>query len=45
MEEWPTILHRVVDKNEPLRKVAQDYGVSYETVRRVIRAARQLQIG
>jgi hypothetical protein len=36
---WPIVLHRI-DKGEPLRKVASDYGVSYETVRRVIRAAR-----
>ena len=37
--EWHIVLHRV-DQGEPLRKVAGDYGVSYETVRRVIRAAR-----
>jgi hypothetical protein len=37
--EWPIVLHRV-DEGDPLRKVASDYGVSYETVRRVIRAAR-----
>ena len=37
--EWQTVLHRI-DKGEPLRNVAGDYGVSYETVRRVIQAAR-----
>ncbi len=38
--EWPTVLHRI-DRGEPLRKVAIDYGVSYEAVRHVIRAARK----
>ena len=37
-EEWPMVLRRVVENQEPLRKVADDYGVSYETVRRVIHA-------
>jgi len=32
---WPSVLHRV-NQGEPLKKVASDYGVSYETVRRVI---------
>src|SRR6266487_2219758 len=36
---WPIVLQRI-DQGEPLRKVASDYGVSYETVRRVIQAAR-----
>jgi hypothetical protein len=40
--EWPTVLQRV-DQGEPLRKIARAYHVSYETIRRVIRAARQLQ--
>ncbi|SRR6266487_465821 len=35
--EWATVLHRI-DQGEPLRKVASDYGVSYETVPRIIRA-------
>jgi hypothetical protein len=26
---------------EPLRQIARDYGVSYEAVRRVLRAARR----
>jgi hypothetical protein len=38
--QWPTVLHRI-DQGEPLRKVAGDYGVSYETVRRVLHAARR----
>src|SRR6266566_3625315 len=37
---WPTVLHRVLEKKEPLRKVAEDDGVSHETIRRVVRAAR-----
>jgi len=38
--EWPRVLRRI-EQGEPLRKVAGDYGVSHEAVRRVIRAARQ----
>ena len=30
------VLHRVVENNEPLRTVAQEYGVSHETIRRLI---------
>ena len=40
-EEWPTVLRRVVENEEPLRRVADDYGVSYETVRRTVMVARQ----
>jgi hypothetical protein len=40
-DEWPTVLRRVVENQEPLRKVAGDYGVSYETVRRVIYKAQR----
>ena len=35
--ERATVPHRI-DQGEPLRNVASDYGVSYETVRRIIRA-------
>jgi hypothetical protein len=42
-DQWPTVLHRVLEKKEPLRKVANDYGVSHETIRRTVRAARELQ--
>jgi hypothetical protein len=35
-EEWQSIRRRVLENREPLRQVAGDYGVSYETVRRVI---------
>ena len=34
--EWPTVLHRVVEKKEPLRTVAAAYGVSPETIRRIM---------
>ncbi len=37
---WPTVLQRV-EQGEPLRHIARDYGVSYEEVRRVLRAARR----
>jgi hypothetical protein len=40
-EEWPTVLRRVVENQEPLRRVADDYSVSYETVRRTVKVARQ----
>ena len=41
--EWPTVLKRVREKKESLRKVADDYGVSHETIRRMARAAHKLQ--
>jgi hypothetical protein len=40
--EWPTILRRVEQNKEPLRQVALDYEVSYETIRRIVRATRIL---
>jgi hypothetical protein len=36
-ELWPTVVHRVVEQKEPLRTVAADYGVSHETIRRIMR--------
>jgi hypothetical protein len=36
---WPTVVHHVVEKKEPLRTGAAAYGVSHETIRRLIRAA------
>ena len=36
---------RRVEQGEPLRKLAAEYTVSYETIRRVVRAARKLQAG
>jgi hypothetical protein len=43
--EWPTVQRRVLENQEPLRKVASDYGVSYETVRRVVIASRKKDVG
>jgi hypothetical protein len=37
VEHWPTVIHRVVEQKEPLRTVAADYGVSHETIRRIMR--------
>ena len=37
------MLYCILEKKEPLRKVADHYGVSYETIRRIVRAARKLQ--
>ena len=35
--EWPTVVHRVAELKEPLRiVVATAYGVSHETIRRII---------
>jgi DNA-directed RNA polymerase subunit N (RpoN/RPB10) len=35
-EHWPLIMHRVVENNESLRQVADEYGVSHETIRRIM---------
>jgi hypothetical protein len=35
-EHWPMVIHRVVENNEPIRRVAQEYGVSHETIRRLL---------
>jgi hypothetical protein len=34
---WPIVVQRVVEQKEPLRTVAAEYGVSHETIRRIIR--------
>jgi len=34
--EWSNVFRRVTENQEPLRKVADEYGVSHETVRRVV---------
>jgi hypothetical protein len=33
---WPIVMHRVVEQKEPLRTVAAAYGVSHETIRRIL---------
>ena len=40
-EHWPIIVHRVVEQKEPLRTVAAAYGVSHETIRRIIHQVQQ----
>ena len=35
-EHWPMIIHRVVEQKEPLRTVAAAYGISHETIRRIM---------
>ena len=42
-EQWSTVVHRVLEKKEPLRNVTDDFGVSSETIRGMVRAVRQLQ--
>jgi hypothetical protein len=34
--EWPTVVQLVVEQKEPLRTVAAAYGVSHETIRRIM---------
>ena len=45
LTEWPTVQRRVLENQEPLRRVASDYGVSHETVRRVLLTLRKKDIG
>jgi hypothetical protein len=44
-EEWPIVMKRILEIHEPYRKVANDYGVSHETIRRLICAASKKQTG
>ena len=39
--EWPTVAHRVMELKEPLRTVAVAYGVSHETIRRILLHAQK----
>jgi len=32
-ELWPTVVQRVLEQKKPLRTIAAEYGVSYETIR------------
>jgi hypothetical protein len=36
VDMWPTVVQRVVQQQEPLRTVAATYGVSHETIRRIV---------
>jgi hypothetical protein len=35
-ELWPTVVHRVVEQKESPRAEAAVYGVSHETIRRIL---------
>jgi len=39
--QWPSVVQRVVAQKEPLRTVAAAYGVSHETIRRLLLHAHQ----
>ena len=39
-EAWANVIRRVMENHESLRRVAADYGVSHETVRRILRTSR-----
>jgi hypothetical protein len=38
---WPTVVQRVVEQQEPLHTVAAAYGVSHETIRRIMLHVQQ----
>ena len=39
--QWPTVLKRVLENHESYRRVAKDYGVSRETIRRLVQAPKK----
>ena len=39
-DQWPDVLRRT-EQGDSLRHIANSYGVSYETVRRTLKAARK----
>jgi hypothetical protein len=43
-EHWPAVVHRVVEQKEPLRSVAAAYGVSHETIRRMMLHVQQQSV-
>jgi len=43
-EQWPDVLRRV-EQGDSLRQIVMNYGVSYETVRRTIKAAHKREQG
>ena len=45
LEEWPNVVRRVIEHYESLRQVAAEYGVSHETVRRLLRSSRNHRAG
>jgi Sigma-70, region 4 len=40
-EHWLIIMQRVVESKKSLRAIAQEYGVSHETIRRIILHGQQ----
>jgi len=44
-EEWPNVLRRVREHQESLRQVAAEYGVSHETIRRLLRTSDKERAG
>jgi len=44
-EEWPNVVRRVREHHESLRQVAAHYGVSHETVRRLLRNSDKERAG
>ena len=44
-EAWPNVVRRVIENHESWHQVAAEYGVSYETVRRLLRASRNQRAG
>ncbi len=41
-DQWPTVLKRALENHESYRKIAADYGVSRETIRRLVQASIRL---
>jgi hypothetical protein len=39
--EWTTVVQRLVEQKEPLRVVSAAYGVSQETIRRIMRHVKK----
>ena len=39
--QWPAVVQRVVEQKEPLRTVVAEYGVSHETIRRIMLHVQQ----
>jgi DNA invertase Pin-like site-specific DNA recombinase len=39
-EQWPDVLHRI-EQGGTLRQIATDYGVSYQTIHRIVLTMRK----
>jgi Stage III sporulation protein D len=40
-EHWPILMQRVVESKKSLRAIAQEYGVSHETIHRIMLHGQQ----